>query len=101
MCCVDRLTPQPEAATHAPDLDFSEADNRGSPCGNTTESLRSRSCPHERGIEHLDERRTIVGVRLTLIELNELLDLGLDRDLSIHAIIHHVRLGSDVRPRCS
>ena len=52
-------------------------------------SLRSRSGPHQRGIEHLDERRTIVGVRLPFIELNELLDLGLDRVLGLLRVGHH------------
>ena len=79
----------PGAAAHAPGLDLSETDIRGSLCGNTAQSLRSRSCPHERGIEHLDERRTIVGVRLPFIELNELLNLGLDRVLGLLRVGHH------------
>src|SRR5262249_48130513 len=78
---IDSRMPQPDRAPaggrQAADGGDHVRFNRALWAANGERSLRSRFCPHERGIEHLDERRTIVGVRLTFIELNELLDLGL------------------------
>jgi hypothetical protein len=45
--------------------------------------LRSRSRTHECSIEHFGERRAIVSVPLSFVELNKLLDLRFDRVLGL------------------
>ena len=48
-----------------------------------------RSGLGERLIQHLDERRAIISVRLTFVELHELLDLLADRHLGFLLIGNH------------
>ena len=49
-----------------------------------------RSGLGERLIQHLDERRAIISVRLTFVQLHELLDLLADRHLGFLLIGNHL-----------